>query len=54
MFTAVNTSCVPKLCYYSAYCLIRYVLIRIRNAERFMNSSIRFGCKIMLHNEHTF
>jgi hypothetical protein len=47
--------CVPKCCYQSVYCyLIRYFLVRIRNAKCFANSSKRFLCVVMFENEHTF
>jgi hypothetical protein len=49
-----NTSCVPKFCYQSVYCLIRYILVRISIAKCFTNSSKRFRCEVMFENEHTF
>jgi hypothetical protein len=50
-----NTSCVPKFRYQSVYCcLIRYFLVRIRNAKCFTNISKQFRCEVMFENEHTF
>jgi hypothetical protein len=37
-----NTSCVSEICYQSICCRIRYFLVRIRIAECFTNSRIRF------------
>jgi hypothetical protein len=49
-----NTSCVLKLCYQSVYfCLICYLLARIRIAKCFMNSSRWFWCEVMFENEYT-
>jgi hypothetical protein len=53
-FTAVfqrdtNTSCVIKL-FHSVYCcLIRYVLVRIRN-DKCLSSSKRFRCEVVFEN----
>jgi hypothetical protein len=50
-----NTSCIPTFCFQSVYCrFIWYVLVMIRIAECFTNSSKRFRCEVMFENEHTF
>jgi hypothetical protein len=48
-----NTSCVSKFCYQSVYCLIQYLLLRIRIAKCFTNSRklFRYG---IFEKEHTF
>jgi hypothetical protein len=49
-----NTSCVPKFCHQSMYCLIRYFLVRICIAKCFTNNSKQFWCEVMFENEQTF
>jgi hypothetical protein len=51
-----NTSCVPKFCYQSVYCLIRYFLVRIRIAKCSTNSSKlfrKFPLRNFLHSPLT-
>jgi hypothetical protein len=49
-----NTSCVPKFCYQSIYCVIWYLLVRIYIAKCFTNTKKRFLFEIMFENEHMF
>jgi hypothetical protein len=49
-----NTSCIPKFCYQSVYCFIRYFLVRIRIAKCFTNISKRFRYEVTFENEHSF